>query len=87
MGLCIPNNNQIQVLAIIGINEYEDNCRVKYLMVGFRSGDINNAIMIARDLEGNPIPNISNSNIEFIVPSFPPGTSLRNMTIKGFFGS
>jgi len=87
MGFCIQNNDQIQVLAIIGINEYEDNCRIKYLMAGFRSGDINNLIMVARDLEGNPIPNLSNSNIGFVIPSFPPGIPLRNMTLRGFFGS
>jgi hypothetical protein len=62
MGFCIPHNKQIQVLAIIGINEYESHSRVKYLMVGFRSGDINNPIMVARDIEGNSIPNTSNKN-------------------------
>jgi hypothetical protein len=80
MGFFIPHNKQIQVLAIIGINEYKGQGRAKYLMVGFRSGDTDNPIMVIRDVEGNPIPN---TRITLAVPKYPPGTSLRTLHIRG----
>jgi hypothetical protein len=80
MGFVIPHNKQIQVLAIIGINEYKGQGRIKYLMVGFRSGDTDNAIMVIRDVEGNPIPN---TRIRLTVPKYPPGTPLRTLNIRG----
>jgi hypothetical protein len=80
IGFVIPHNKQIQVLATIGINEYKGHGRIKYLMIGFRSGDLDNPIMVIRDVEGNPIPN---TKITLTMPKYPPGTPLRILKITG----
>jgi hypothetical protein len=78
IGFVVPQKKQLQVLAIIGINEYTSNEKMKYLMVGFRSGDIDNAIMVLRDIEGNLVPN---TKIAITRPKYPPGTPLRTLKI------
>jgi hypothetical protein len=78
MGFFIPSNNQ--VLAIIGINEYETQGRLKYLMVGIRQGIMNSPIMVLRDIDGKPLPN---TRIRFTVPSIPPGTPFQTLHIRG----
>ncbi len=80
MGFVIPHNKQIQILAIIGINEYKYHGKTIYLMIGFRSGDIDHPIMVIRDIEGNPI---SNTKIALTIPKYPPGTPLRTVKITG----
>jgi hypothetical protein len=50
-------------------------------MVGIKPGDLDNVVMLIRDKEGRPIPNLS---IQLGIPSYPPGTSLRIVNFKGY---